>query len=92
MISAAYKIGTEKPKDIQVFNFASGLVNPQRWGPFFDDVKNAAPKYPLDRGIWYPSMKVTINPILKVLHPALFMYFPALILDVGRRLQGKKPV
>lgn len=78
-------------KGVQVFNCASGSLNPLKWKDFRRYAMNACDNYPVKEVLWRPGCNYRLNTFVFKAEVYLYHYLPAHILDVLARISGRKP-
>lgn len=92
MIVAASKIGTNKPKEIPIYNCCTGLRKPITWYKFIDLCFIYMRKHPFSEITWYPDGTVTASPLQNHIYRVLLQWLPAYILDGFVWMIGGKPI
>uniref|UniRef100_V5GSY3 Fatty acyl-CoA reductase n=1 Tax=Anoplophora glabripennis TaxID=217634 RepID=V5GSY3_ANOGL len=92
MIAAAWRVGTTRSRELQVYNCCSGQRKPITWKRFVDLSFVYFRKYPLSEMTWYPDGTITICRPLNLVNQYLLHWVPAYILDSLVWLMGGKPI
>ncbi len=79
------------PRNMLVYNCASGEINPIRWGEIETWGHALTQQYPFDGVLWYPNSSFKSSSLMHKFACALLHYLPAYVMDLGLRLVGKKP-
>ncbi|KAB0791554.1 hypothetical protein PPYR_03354 [Photinus pyralis] len=92
MITAAWKIGTQKSKEITVYNCCTGLRRPITWNRFIKLCFVYMRKHPFSEIKWYPDGTVTSSVLRNNVYRIFLQWLPAYIMDAMRWLIGSKPI
>lgn len=92
MITAAWKIGTQKSKEIAVYNCCTGLRRPITWHRFIELCFVYMRKHPFSEIKWYPDGTVTSSVLRNNVYRIFLQWLPAYIMDAMRWLIGSKPI
>lgn len=92
MIAAAWRVGTMKSRDLQVYNCCTGQRKPVKWKHFIELCFIYMRKHPFSEVTWYPDGTITASRTLNALNQYLLHWVPAYILDSFVWLTGRKPI
>jgi len=96
MCVIGWKTGKSGPVDknnntIPIYNYTSGDNSPMRWMDFEYLGRKYVPKYPLEFVLWYPDGSFKDSVLVDKVYRVFQHYLPALLVDLGMRVVGKKP-
>ncbi|XP_071440926.1 putative fatty acyl-CoA reductase CG5065 [Hetaerina americana] len=80
---------SHKEKDISIYNYSSGSVNPITWKEYVLHCEEFGHKYPPGNALWYYSLTMTKKKWLYYLLRLLLHIWPALLVDFTCSLLGK---
>uniref|UniRef100_A0A8C6SGV6 Fatty acyl-CoA reductase n=1 Tax=Neogobius melanostomus TaxID=47308 RepID=A0A8C6SGV6_9GOBI len=89
-LSAAWFSGSQKPKNIPVYNCTTGGINPFYWGKLYC-INMTFKTNPLEQAIRRPNVNLRSNPFTNQYWTAVSHTLPALLYDGYLRLTGQKP-
>lgn len=92
MLTAAWKTGTVRPKEILVFNCCTGQRQPIKWHDFIQLCFVYMRKHPFSEVTWYPDGKITDSVIVNKINMWFLHWLPAWIMDTAVWITGGKPI
>ncbi|KAJ8916621.1 hypothetical protein NQ315_000266 [Exocentrus adspersus] len=92
MIVTAWRMGTTKCRDLQVYNCCTGQRKPIKWKDFIGMCFKYMRKHPFSQISWYPDGTVTASRTLNWFNKCFLHWLPAYILDSLVWLTGGKPI
>lgn len=84
------RAGEEKDPEPPVLNYISSVDQPITWGEFMA-LNARGVEIPSVHCVWYYEFRLTKNPYLYLFQMCMMHLLPALLVDIGCRLVGKKP-
>lgn len=73
-----------------VFNLSVSDEQKRTWRWVMEEARSHAMKYPFEVGLWYPDGNITTSPLYHWICMILFMWFPALLIDLLMTLIGQR--
>lgn len=92
MLAAAWRIGTTKNRELQIYHCSTGQQNPISWKNFIYSCFVYMRQYPFTEVTWYPDGTVTSSRMLNVFNQYLLHWAPAYVMDYAMNLTGGKPI
>ncbi|KAJ8958415.1 hypothetical protein NQ318_002197 [Aromia moschata] len=92
MLVAAWREGTTKSRELQIYNCCTGQRNPIKWKEFIGLSFKYMRKHPFSSVSWYPDGTVTASRTLNTVNRYLLHWLPAYIMDSAVWLTGGKPI
>ncbi|CAH2001238.1 unnamed protein product [Acanthoscelides obtectus] len=92
MIVSAWRVGTTKPKELQIYNCVTGQRKPITWQQFIDLCFKYMRKHPFSDVFWYPNGSVSSNRTLNTFNWIFLHWIPAHIIDSFVWLTGGRPI
>ncbi|VEN56723.1 unnamed protein product, partial [Callosobruchus maculatus] len=92
MIVSAWRVGTTKPKELQIYNCVTGQRKPITWQQFIDLCFKYMRKYPFSDVCWYPNGSVSGSRTLNTFNWIFLHWIPAHIIDSFVWLTGGRPI
>jgi fatty acyl-CoA reductase len=90
VITSAWYVAMERPKDVLVVHCASGHLNPLPLGKTIELINVNVARNPLNGCIIYPSLVGVETRFMNRLYWFLYTYLPALTIDTLLRIRGEK--
>lgn len=92
MIAAAWRKGTTKFGQIQVYNCVTSKQNPVTWNEFVGGSIKHMIRHPLEGVFWYPTGVLRMNRALNSIQGYFVHYIPAYFIDFFAWAMGKRPM
>ncbi|KAL3270689.1 hypothetical protein HHI36_021217 [Cryptolaemus montrouzieri] len=92
MLAAAWRIGTTKNRELQIYNCSTGQQKPITWKNFIGLCFVYMRKYPYSEVSWYPDGTTTSSKLLNTLNQYFLHWAPAYVMDYFLHLTGGKPM
>ncbi|KAF5280111.1 hypothetical protein FQA39_LY18145 [Lamprigera yunnana] len=92
MIVSAWKIGTQKSKELPIYNCCTGVRQPITWSNFIDLCFIYMRKHPFSQITWYPDGTVTASALKNKIYRIFLQWLPAYLLDGAVWVTGGKPI
>ncbi|GJQ78030.1 hypothetical protein Trydic_g2376 [Trypoxylus dichotomus] len=92
MLVSAWKIGTNKSRDIQLYNCVTGQRKPITWSNFIGLSFKYMRKHPFSDIQWYPDGTVTASIFRNTMNKFFLHWLPAYVLDAFVWMFGGKPI
>ncbi|XP_069383835.1 fatty acyl-CoA reductase 1 isoform X4 [Paralichthys olivaceus] len=90
-LAAAWFSGSQRPKNIMVYNCTTGGINPFHWGEVEYCINMTFKTNPLEQAFRRPNVNLRSNPFTNQYWTAVSHTLPALLYDGYLRLTGRKP-
>lgn len=91
MIASGYDVGTNSHEEPPVYNYVSSQKNPINWKTYTDLATVYGEQVPLMKTAWYYSLTMSNSKVLVTILTLLYHFIPAVIIDLGLFVCGKKP-
>ncbi|EEC15483.1 acyl-CoA reductase, putative, partial [Ixodes scapularis] len=91
LISVAWHTSVTRPEHVRVYNCTSGTLQRQTWGDVTTTMHELILSHPLPHVMRYPSVGLTRSRLCHSVSLLCLHYLPALVLDLGLQLVGRKP-
>ncbi|CAN8026710.1 unnamed protein product [Ixodes persulcatus] len=91
LISVAWHTSVTRPEHVRVYNCTSGTLRRQTWGDVTTTMHELILSHPLPHVMRYPSVGLTRSRLWHSVSLLSLHYLPALALDLGLQLVGRKP-
>jgi len=92
MITAAWHTAVHSPRDLLVYNCASGTVNPIRWREVQEWGLQELKINPMCNVLWYPGGSFTASPAAHKFWSVFCHFLPAYLIDGLISMCGHKPL
>ncbi len=92
MIAAGWYTGSQRAKDIVVYNSTTGQINKYTWGRLERDCHEYLVKNPLENIFLVPNPRFTTYRSVKFFRNVFEEMIPSYIMDMYLRLMSKKPM
>lgn len=91
MIASGYDVGVNSYEEPPIYNFVSSQKNPITWEKYTDLAIEHGEKVPLMKSAWYYTLKMSQSRALVTILTFFYHFLPAVIIDMGLFVCGKKP-
>lgn len=91
MIASGFDVGTNTHEEPPVYNYVSSQKNPINWKTYTDLATVYGEQVPLMKTAWYYSFTMSNSKALVTLLTFFYHFIPAVIIDLGLFVCGKKP-
>lgn len=91
LLASAWDVSQQHYEEPPVYNFVTSEKNPITWRDYCRFSIKHGEKIPLSKSIWYTSFRMTSSKFAAFWMTFFYHIVPAMIMDAGMMLSGRKP-
>lgn len=91
LLASAWDVSRHKYSEPPVYNYVATPQNPITWKRYCDLGEEHGCKMPISNTIWYNRFTMTSSVLMFAILSFLYHTVPALLMDAGLLVMGKKP-
>lgn len=91
MLAAAWDVSTQTYDEPPVYNYVTSRTNPITWRDYCRMSIEHGMKMPLTKSIWHHSFRMSSSRVMVFLMTFFYHIVPAMVMDAGLVLSGRKP-